>query len=523
MKKIYIFMLVMLSLFFTACYRDLGNYDYQQINEINIAGLNASYSVRTAVDVLNIKPDIEMTLPGNDPARFRYAWVVMKGTTVIDTIGREAVLNYKVSLQPDVYTLFLRLLDMQTGVTWKGSTSLNVGTPYSRGILLIGENEAGNAEADIISMVTDTTVITGLVAASGLPELKGAVGFQHAYGGLTQYVRLWVLTNSGSYWLDRQTMKATTANTFGRLVYTTDNINRDELKPVVIAPQVREAAGNTGNNSARAIITSDGNVFATYFALAGGDFYSNPVNRDKNNTAVLLKAAPYLMYPIGNMGSFMWYDQDNQRFMNYGTMIALPNTPSASLTDAVDAEGKVLVFPWNQAGTGRKLIYAENTRNTDGGSTNGNTFAIMKDNNNKCFIYKFYANGTNPAKRDFYTIKSIAVDFDKADFYAFSSKRSVVFYSVNNKLYAYDYNTNNEKLFEFPAIGSDAITMLKFDTQIDFSTNSLYVGTYNSTSKGMLKRYTVGTNPDVVEITPVPNASWSGLVKIKNMNWRGFN
>jgi hypothetical protein len=147
----------------------------------------------------------------------------------------------------------------------------------------------------------------------------------------------------------------------------------------------------------------------------------------------------------------------------------------------------------------------------------------MKDNSNQCFIYKFYANGAAPAKRGFYTIKPMAVDFDKADFYAFSSKRSVVFYSVGNQLYAYDYNTGNEKFYTFPAIGSDAITMLKFDTQIDFNTNSLYIATYNSTTKGTLSRFTVGTNPDVVDITAVPKASWSGLVKIKDWNWRGIN
>src|SRR5699024_10573056 len=97
------------------------------------------------------------------------------------------------------------------------------------------------------------------------------------------------------------------------------------------------------------------------------------------------------------------------------------------------------IFPWNQP-AGRTLVYAENTRNTDGGSTNGNSFAIMKNADNTCLIYKFYANGTNPAKRGAYEVKPMATDFEKADHYAFSSNRSVVFYSVGNKLYAYDYN-----------------------------------------------------------------------------------
>jgi len=33
----------------------------------------------------------------------------------------------------------------------------------------------------------------------------------------------------------------------------------------------------------------------------------------------------------------------------------------------------------------------------------------------------------------------------------------------------------------------------------------------------------VGANPDVVEITPVEDADWDGLVKITSMSWRAYN
>jgi hypothetical protein len=146
----------------------------------------------------------------------------------------------------------------------------------------------------------------------------------------------------------------------------------------------------------------------------------------------------------------------------------------------------------------------------------------MKNTDNTCHIYKFYANGTNPAKRAGYTIKPMATDFHKADHYAFSSNRSVIFYSVGNKLYAYDYNPGFEKFYEFPEI-QDEITMLKFDTQIDHVANSLYIATYNSATKGTLQRFRVGTNPNIVELLPQENSTWSNLVKIKDINWRATN
>lgn len=499
----------------SSCYRDKGNYDYHEINEIAISGLKTSYSGRTGIDVLRIEPTVKMTDADAEANRFNYFWIVLKGTTVIDTIGRDAILDYPVALPPDSYTLFLRVLDKKTSVVWKANTALTVATPYSKGIMLSGVDANGNAEAEMLSMVTDTILMPGLLSQSGLPVLKGPVSMIHT-GGSATYMKLWMLTKSGSYYIDRQTMKGTAANSFGKQVYLTDNLNKDNLIPIGIAPQIRDRAGNVGSTAVRAMMCSDGNIFASYLSLNGGDFYSNPINRDKENLGTLLKAAPYMLYPIGAMNSMVWYDTDNQRFMNYSSFIL--NTSSVTMTD-----NSADLFPWNQGATGRKLVYAENTRNTDDGSVNGNSFAIMKNNSNNHFIYKFYANGTTPAKRNFYTISAIATDFDKADFYAFSSRRSVVFYSVGNKLYAYDYNIGKEKLYQFPEIGSDEITMLKFDTQIDHTVNSLYIATYNAETKGTLRRFIVGSNPDVVDLTPVADANWNKLIKIKDMNWRAVN
>lgn len=250
--------------------------------------------------------------------------------------------------------------------------------------------------------------------------------------------------------------------------------------------------------------------------LNGGDYYTNPINREESNFDKRIKTAPYLFYPIGNMSTIMWYDIEKDRFMNYASF-GLAQVSVVPVDNAAD------IFPWNQAATGRKLVYGENTRNTDGGSTNGNSFAILKDNNNTFSIYKFYANSATPLKRDMYTVKPIATDFDKASFYAFSSRRTVVFYAVGKKLYAYDYNKGLEKLYEFPDLGTDDITMIKFDTQIDFATNALYIATYNESIKGRLRRFMVGTDPNTVTITPVNRSDWNGLIKIKDMNWRAVN
>lgn len=499
----------------TSCKEKLGNYDYHDINEITIEGVDKSYAILQSIDTLRIKPVYNMTELNVDSSRFSYFWVIKQNNQFLDTLGREKNLNYPVTLAPNNYVLQLRVIDRQTDVTFIKQTNLSVGTPYSRGWLLVGENENDNAEFDIISMVRDTFPVRNLLAKSGLPTLKGSLLAQHTGGNFESNYKLWISSNTGAYYLDRVTMKGKVANTFGSLVYTTDPINKNELSPAVIAPQLANSSGGSGGSSSRAVLTSNGHLFAISL-FGAADLYGNPANRHASNFNKLLKAAPYALYSIGSFNSVVWYDVDNNRFMN------LPSIGFAATSD-YPQDLPDDPFPWNQAGTGRKLRYAENTRNTDGGSQHGNSFAVMINDNRESFIYKFYANGGTPAKRASYKVTAIATDFDKADYYAFSSNRTVVFYAVGAKLYAYDYNPGNEKIYQFPEVGTDPITMLKFDTTVDAATNALYIATYNANTKGTLRRFNIGNNPNQVDIQAITRSKWDGLLKIKTMNWRAVN
>ena len=91
-------------------------------------------------------------------------------------------------------------------------------------------------------------------------------------------------------------------------------------------------------------------------------------------------------------------------------------------------------------------------------------------------------------------------------------------YAVGSKLYAYDYNKGYEKLYSMDM--GDEITMLKFDLQADGTYNDLYVATYNSATGGTLQKYTLGTDQNTFELKPDERCCWTGLVKVKDMDWR---
>ena len=380
---------------------------------------------------------------------------------------------------------------------------------------MIGENREGEVDVQMLAMNTDTVLCKDILANSGLPVLRDPVDIIHTgYNSTDKNIKLWVLTKSQAYFMDRMTFKGNETDVFSKLLYLSQSYDSDFV-PVDVIPRIKDKAGNVASSSDRAVVCSNGYIFVGSSFMLGGDYYMDPVNCESSNPNVWLKAKPYLLYSLNKYNGIVWYDETNERFMRVASSYV---TSSSTM---VDVEGDP--FDWDQRKTGRTMVYGENTFNTDGGSTDGNSFALLKDGAGEFYIYKFYVS-SSVAKRDSYTInRSLATDFDKADFYAFSSRRTVIFYTVGSRLYAYDYNKGNEKCYLLEDFGENQITMLKCDTQIEPSANPIYLATYNDTDGGSLRKYDQGMDPNKVEVIPVPNACWTGLIKIKNMSWRANN
>lgn len=502
----------------SSCSKDLGNYEYTEINEVSTTGIEEIYKIRYGVDTLRISPQLLSSQDIQDPDRYDYFWTARDHLVSLDTIGRTLDLNYRVQLKPGVYQLMLSIVDKETKILWRKTTRLEIGSTLSRGIMLIGEDDQQNVDVDMIVMNADTTIARGLISGSGLPPLRGPLNISYVSSWRDADNKLWLFTESGSYFLNRVTFEGSTADIFDKLVFTRHQISSSDLQPVAIAPTFHNVAGTQPDllGWARVTVTKGGHIFGPNVAENNGDFYGDPVSRTADAPDVLLKAAPYLFYSPRSTSSMIWYDQNNEKFMYIPSYTF--NYTSRHLNDTPQDP-----FPWDQAGTGRKLVYGENTTNSSGGAIFGNSYALMKDAQSRFYIYRFYTNGANPLKTGFFPIQAIATGIERATHFAFSSTRSVMLYVVDGQLFAYDYNPGNERAYSLAVSGPDPITMIKFDLQINPNVNSLYIGTYNTTTKGTLQRFVLGTDPNTFEITPVLNEKWTDLVKIKNMAWRPKN
>jgi len=506
-------MLSLTILLMHSCAKDLGNYSYQNINELEISNWQENYAALLDIDTLHINPIITSTTGLNDTTNYEFRWVIKEGSFKQDTIGKTANLNFPVNIPTGNYLLQYRIRDKNSNLTFSKTANLNIATPYTRGILISGVDTEGNAEAAILSMVNDTIYIKDLLKNSGID--KTLIGPKHFFYGAGMYdvhKQMWFTSETGSYYFDRKTMKSTPNSTLQNFLLPTDPIDITLEHLELMAPQIIDNNGQSGDEAYKAALSNNGNIYTTFTSISFGMFY-NPVNRVATNIDELLPAAPYLMYPIGNMSSLMWYDTKNDRFMNIQGFLGVDHS-----TYPIDQVGDV--FSWNLQLEGKKLRYAENTFNKDGGFNNGNTLAVVEDSQGISNIYKFHARGSNPVKLASYHVKPIALFFKQADQYAFSSTRSVVFYTYQGRLFAYDYNPNNERFYEFNMLLDKSISMIKFDTQQNPVQNSLYIATHDVTSGGSLQRFLLGNNPNTVQLIPITNAIWHNLFKIKDVNWK---
>lgn len=500
-------------LILSSCFKDLGNYSYKDINEIAIGDLGGPYDLLFKADTLKIAPEINLTMDDGDPDRYSYEWRIGftgEGATR-ETISTERNLVYHVNLQPKSYTLYFNVYDKLTEVTWTKTTSFSVSSAMDRGFHIAGEDEEGFADADMVVMVAgrDTIIAKSLMKGNGMPRYKGAIKLMHTGGASNDNkVKQWFMTNEGGYYMNTATMEVKPSNRFKNLIYTTFDLPLD-IFPVAIAPTVSAASGTGGSGSTRMVITNTGDLFGG--GLNSGDFYANPVNRLSINSEELFKLSPYFMYGATRWDRFIVFDESNSRFL----YAAAGSSPAASLREFVDFGGP---FPWNQGDNGRKLIYAENTKNYEDGSTNGNSYALLKDNSNEFHIYKFYVNAVTPVKLGYFKIKPVAVDFEKASFYAFSSVRKILYYAVGSKLYGYDYNLNFEKNYLIKDFGEE-ITMLNSDIQVS-NGSQLYVATYSLANKGTIVKFDTGMDLNNLVMTQDESVKWTGLVKVKSMSWR---
>lgn len=137
--KIKIAIITLWASLLVACYEDKGNYDLVDYNKITITTNNAE--TKTTVNLgetVKITPKITWKYPDRDTTTnaFEFAWVHTWGG---DTLAKTKVLEY-IPEECGQFSCYLYVTEKATGVVTRWQASVTVNTPYKNGWIILSEN-----------------------------------------------------------------------------------------------------------------------------------------------------------------------------------------------------------------------------------------------------------------------------------------------------------------------------------------------------------------------------------------------
>jgi len=514
MKKTIILLLTSLGLF--SCVEDEGNYTYTSLNEITIEGLESSYNVLDKVDIIKITPTIKGSILGDNLDNYEFQWHIHEGVTEHKhtIIGNEKDLEYKVDLGIGDFTLYFTVKDKTTGLETSTYAGIKSSTAISKGFMLLGDDvEEGIMGVDMVVMPAgrDTTVAENIYDNSET-RFKGAdkIIYPGARSVAPDKENIWMCTDDGSFRVDHKDGVFTIISEVNDYHMIETDFQQKPLRIVDMFPHQFNYYGRNWNcsYSNRGYMTED---MMFVGSVMTAEYYATPCNRLSATATELFNFFPFVFYNEasnnGYTNTFVIYNTDENRFMK-----TYWNLTRASHCVAPGSDYSTDYFPWDQAGTGRTMVWGGN-----GLDTGGYFNALMKDTEGKYFLYKFIAGPYSFTKKGCYEIDlSIAPNFADASHYMVSATGSIMLYTYGSKLCMYNYVYKTYQEYDMGA----EITCLEAEFVSAQSRTAFMVATYSDSEKGIVRKMDVGTNPNVLEIIERPNEVWNTRLRVKDIEWK---
>ncbi|WEK35599.1 MAG: PKD-like family lipoprotein [Candidatus Pseudobacter hemicellulosilyticus] len=415
------------------CYKDKGNYDYTELNEISIS---------TSTDIVNVKQfdtlkiDPVVTLQDQSgQGKLKYSWYYLNQLNLTSyEISKDKNIRSVIGATPGTYELYLKVTDSSTGVGAFHKFQMQVTSNLPEGWLFLYEAGADSSDAALI--LPSGQILADLHQLSNQKRIAGQPRQIVNYSANWNKQYIFTLTSKG---------------------YT--YINPLDFK--IIVPADSAFYSLPPNLDPVATFPNPGTWFFNDYLFNGKKLYvrqwPGPMAKPYFGAALEgdYQAAPWIMgTPYDAFGGYpaVIYDEAHSRFMylppNQTTLTTFSNTPAA--------------FNMNNMG-GKKLLFAHNT---EAGFA---TALFQQPADDSLFIYRmdFGTNRANTLQLP-PPVDSIAIDLSRApemksaSLFDLSPDLPLLYYAVSNKLYKYDLAGNFSTLiYTFPAGASiTAINML---------------------------------------------------------------
>lgn len=495
MKYTYLWIIALLFLCIS-CYDDKGNYNYHDINDIEITGLEtgSEYNKIAFVDTLKILPEIHSNWYKDDIDNYKFEWKVIPsmankdnvGDTVNYVVSREKNLILPVTLDADDYNCFFVVRDTVNGIDWRWPFRLKVRSLTSECWMVLCDDQ-GKGRLDV---VFDENAESAIIAHDLWRELEfsGEKPSKLIYNyDLRGNIVLYICEN-GTYNLD----------------ITDLHVGEDNnLRWAFGVPPTRVDIRGSGASqfcditNYWIIVNKEGDA---YYRNLGevGSIFGFPINRIGGQE--YFKAAPFVgvTYAWYYGSSILMYDETNRQFLEVLDGASFPSVMKFAGT------------PLFAAKTGREMVHLESTKG-------GWNYAILKDpNDGKYYFYCIEMNENGKNYQRYYG-EILGDDLDQVKQFACHHMQTMpyLFYSTDHKVYQFDMAHPDKKAKEVLAFPNETVQVIKFTPFVAWAA-------YKDWERARNYQLLVGTNIDkpleencgIMRLYDVPNLM-GDLVKAK--------
>lgn len=517
--KLFLFLLVVVTSI--ACKKDLGNYTYNEINNSEISGLNASYTVFRS-EVLELTPVLSFSNAAQNTDNYSYKWFYVddSGSQIIKTdISASRNLKWAVSLPSlnKAYTVYLQVTEKATGQMWRKSFKLYVSSNVNDGWLVLNDDN-GTPRLDFLNYQAATSTfshVSNVLASQSNITLSGAPKVVYYYSRRNNlssqiYRCIVVGTDKTSYFINTQN---NTFDTYGTIIDAMAVFN----PPPYHAQKMMTRNGITGGTPCY-MYDSNGNLLFEDNTSS----YNFGIAVNRTSTGVPFKMSPY--FANNNSQSFvgaLMYDVDNKRFMQHIKNAATSSYPPLKPANWLD---------YDPANMQMDLLYMEHVAKY----SSGQVFAILKNGAGKIFLTRItFDAGAAAANiflpQSYQEMTDTAPEIANATQFAIHQTEGYIMYLVGSKIYRYSLADKSNVLVV--DAGSKKVSLIKFQRMTNAGGNvatqprvaayqdKLMVCTYDEASPSNSGKI------DLYNVPPLNGAvtlfeSYTGFAKIVDVSYR---
>lgn len=494
----------------TACRKDLGNYEYREINDAQITDIAEAYSALRGL-VLSIKPTLTFTKDdGADTTKYTYGWYIIdqSGSRVTKTqIAKTKFLNWAVNFPSSTtaYTLLYEVTEVKTGLIFRKNTKLNITTNIADGWLVLNDIN-GKTRLDFLNYLTATTdfqTYTDVLATQSTLVPQGAPKFVYYWFRRDPYTA--TIYKAIAVGTDQATNIINTQDgTFSKFA----NIST-MMSAYSPPPHYAQSITSQGASFLAYLYDSNGELF--FENVLQGNAWGTRVN--KTSAAVNFKISPFYAEAYKNGITYaLMFDMDNRRFMEH----------KSSNTSSSVPVPKGTIFTDNNVDVGNlkmDLVYMASTP-----ALGSRTYALFKNSSNELFLTTIQCNASTFTPLTWNKITT-APEMVNATQFAIDPNEGYLMYLVGSKIYRYNISDKTNTMVL--DMGTKKVSLIKYQKLTFLTTNARYleyagkliVCTYddaNPSTTGEMNLYNVPNLNNALSLYK----SFTGFGKIVSVSYR---